>query len=86
MSAVACVRDISAATKSPELARLTREFLVLTVVHNCRVCPGWIAGKSNVLLDALSRQLWPVVASSLQEHLVEAGGGVSPFLASLARL
>ena len=55
VTAIRCVRDVSAALDSPELAALTKIFLTLCVDYNIRVEACHIPGDRNILADPLSR-------------------------------
>lgn len=83
MSACKCVRDLSAALDSPELAVLTRQFLSLTVRLNVRVLPRHIPGVANVLADPLSRDEWSKFGCVASEWCSEHGFGRSAYLNSL---
>ena len=83
MSACKCIRDLSASLDSLAMAHLVRVFLSLAVKLNCRVCPEHIAGKKNVLADALSRAQWHEFGRQAHEWNCLRGGRSSPFLAML---
>lgn len=83
ITACKCVRTLTAALKSPELAVLTRQFLLLCVEHNVRVLPRHIAGVDNVLADPLSRADWPRFGREAEAWCVQQGFPGSPFLATL---
>ena len=55
VTAVRCVRTLSAALESPPLAHLTRAFLGRCVRLGTRVRPVHVPGDENVLADPLSR-------------------------------
>lgn len=83
ISAIKCVRTLSAALDSPEMAHLTREFLWRTVDLNVRVLPVHIPGVQNELADPLSRAHLPRFARNMLRRLGE-GGKESVFLTMLA--
>ena len=83
MSAIKCVRDMTAALESVELAELTRQFLSRCVMLNCRIMPVHIPGKENILADPLSRAWWPVFGRRAARWCLEQGRGESRFLLSL---
>jgi hypothetical protein len=68
-TAIRCVRDLSAALDSPELAALTRMFLSLCVDHNVLIVPQHIPGEKNVLADTLSRNQYGAFALHAAEWL-----------------
>ena len=72
VTAIRCVRDLTAALDSPELAALTRTFLSLCVDYNVRIVPEHIPGESNVLADTLSRARYGDFASHAHEWLAGA--------------
>ena len=82
MTAVRCVRDLSAALDSPPLATLTRVFLGLTVEYNVRIEPWHRPGVENVLADPLSRDAYPRFFAELSAWL-ETRDVQSPWVQSL---
>ena len=83
MSAIKCVRDLSAALDSMPLASLTRTFLSLTVKLNVRVLPRHLPGVLNVLADPLSRGMWPQFGAVANAWCVANGFPSSKFLGGL---
>ena len=83
MSAIKCVRDLSAALDSPQLADLTRRFLMMTVLVNVGVLPRHVRGVDNVLADPLSRDAYSKFGAVANAWSQERGFAWSPFLASL---
>lgn len=84
MTAIKCVRDLSAALDSPALAALTRTFLGQCVRLNTRVLPRHIAGEANVLADPLSRDMWAQFGTQASAWCGASGFGPSAFLLSLS--
>ena len=83
MSAIKCVRDLSASLDSLPLACLTRTFLSMTVKLNVRVLPRHIAGSLNVLADPLSRGMWPQFGTSANAWCLAKGWACSTYLREL---
>jgi len=82
MSAIKCVRELSAALDS-QLAALTRTFLGQCVRLNMRVLPLHVAGVDNVLADPLSRDDCPRFGREARAWLWRHRGERSAFLAQL---
>ena len=83
MSAIKCVRDLSASLDSLPLASLTRTFLSLTVKLNVRVLPRHLPGALNVLADPLSRGMWPQFGASANAWCLSQGRPSSLYLCGL---
>jgi hypothetical protein len=83
MSAMKCVRDLSVALDSPQLADLTRRFLMMTVLVTVGVLPRHVRGVDNVLADPLSRDAYSKFGAVANAWSQERGFAWSPFLASL---
>ena len=84
VSAISCVRDMSACLDSPVLAHLTRGVLGQCVRLNVRILPMHVAGVENVLADPLSRGNWRDFAAQAESWLRVRGKGPSSYMRSMA--
>ena len=82
---VSAVRKFRArSVKAEYMAATVRTLFGLCVRYNVRLKPRWIAGKENVLPDALSRQYWRIVGLELTKYIEAQGYSSSPWVAGFA--
>ena len=69
--------------KAEYTAATLRSLFALCVQFNVRLKPRWIAGKENVLPNALSRQNWRVVSGELSAYISSRGLPPSQWMDSM---